>query len=56
MDWPMVITSVSGRWRSLGTTRSGGQTLAGAEQIVVTEGAKWRAVLTSPRAQSDKSV
>lgn len=56
MDWPMVITPVSGRWRSLGTTRSGGQTLAGAEQIVVTEGAKWRAVLTAPRLRSGKSI
>lgn len=52
MHWPTVITPTSGRWRLLGATRSGGCTLVGTKQVIVTAGAKWRAALMLPLVRS----
>lgn len=55
MDWPMVITPVSGRWRLRGGTRSGGRAFARTEQVFVVTGAMWRAALTAPLVRPDKN-
>jgi len=54
MDWPMVIPPVSGRWRLRGSSRSGGRTFAGTEQVIVTAGVTWRVMLTAPLVRPDQ--
>lgn len=48
IPWPRILVPSSERWDLRSTSRSGGQSFGGGEQIVQSPAARWTATLTVP--------
>lgn len=48
LDWPAILIPSNETWALRGTSRSGGQTFDGTEQVVASPTARWAATLTVP--------